>query len=222
MSSAEIRSLGNRGTDRGIWVWLVPLMMGLLLVFLSRFGFLLFHTLAELFAIFVAVCLAVVMWQTYTFTRNHFLMYLGCGYFWVGCLDLVHALAYKDMNIFAAGGANLSAQLWVVTRYLEAFILLTAPFFIQHRLRRIEVFIGFGGAAGLILWLVFAGVLPVVFVEGKGLTPFKVYSEYVVIIILLLAMGHLWLHRQQLDRGILQLMLFSIGLTIAAELAFTF
>ena len=221
MSSAEIRTPGEREPE-SLWTWLVPILMAVLLVASSRIGFLLFHTLAELFAVFVAITLSVVMWQTYSFTRNDMLMFLGCGYFWVGVLDLVHALAYKDMSILPVAGANASTQIWIATRYLEAFVLLLAPLFLRVHLVRGPVFVLFGAVAVILLWWIFNGRFPDTFIEGQGLTRFKVTSEYVIIAILGLAGLHLWRHRRHIDHTVLVMMSVSIGLTMAAELAFTF
>ena len=71
--------------------------------------------------------------------------------------------------------------------------------------------------ASVFYWRVF----PVCFVEGQGLTPFKIASEYVISALLLGAGLLLWRRRERLDRDVLQLLLASIGVTIAQELAFT-
>lgn len=78
---------------------LVPSVLALLLVVLSFFNFLLFHTLAEFFAITIAILMCVVAWHMYPFTRNNYLMFLGGGYFWIGVLDLLHTLSYKGVGV---------------------------------------------------------------------------------------------------------------------------
>ena len=89
---------------RHIWAPIVGLSAFLIIV--SIYNVLLFHTLAEFFAIIVAALMFVTAWQTYVFSRNHFLMFLACGYFWIGMLDTVHALSYKGINIFQVVSAN--------------------------------------------------------------------------------------------------------------------
>lgn len=201
---------------------LIPLGLALLLVLASFFSFLLFHTLAELFAIIVAILICVVAWQLYPFTRNHFLMYLGCGYFWIGVLDLMHAMTYKGMFIFATTGANVGTQFWIGTRYVEAFLLLSAPWFLSHKLNRNSVFLLYGVVAVALFVSVMTGVFPVGFVEGVGLTTFKVVSEYIIIAMLAVAIVFLVRQKALLDRRILDVMIWSISLTMCAELAFTF
>ena len=116
-------------------ILVTPFLLSVLLVISAQHSFLLFHTLAEFFAIIAAV----VAWQTHTFTRNYFLMYLGCGYIWIAALDIMHALSYSGMNIFEAitVDRDTAINFWISARYLEAFILLSAPWFITHKFNRI-------------------------------------------------------------------------------------
>ena len=202
--------------------WIVPLVLAMFLIAISNVNFLLFHTLAELFAIIVAVLMCVVAWQMYPFTRNNYLMYLGCGYFWIGVLDLLHTLSYKGMNVFSVGIEDAAIQFWITTRYLEAILLLSAPWFLNNKLNYRLTFFGYGFIATAIFLLVSYGFIPVAFVEGEGLTPFKIISEYVIIFILLIAAFYLWNKRELLDPRIVSIMLLSLMLTMCAELAFTF
>ena len=54
------------------------------------------------------------------------------------------------------------------------------------------------------------------------MTPFKKISEYIISLILLASIALLLKNRKEFDRGVLILVVWSIILTIASELAFTF
>ena len=102
---------------------LIPSALALILIAISFFNFLLFHTLAEFFAISIAILMCVVAWHMYPFTRNNYLMYIGGGYFWIGILDLLHTLSYEGMGVFpAAASVNMGVQFWIGTRYLETIL----------------------------------------------------------------------------------------------------
>ncbi|MDH5395815.1 MAG: PAS domain S-box protein, partial [Gammaproteobacteria bacterium] len=202
--------------------WLVPIGVALLLIAISYFNFLLFHTLAEFFAITIAILTCVVAWNMYPFTRNNYLMYLGAGYFWIGVLDLLHALSYKDMNVLPYGGANMSAQFWIGTRYLEALLLVSAPWFLTHTLQRIQYFVVYGVASAAIILFIWTGLFPETFAPGKGLTQFKIYSEYLIITLLGLAIYFLYKRKEFLEKRILNVLIISIIFTMGAELAFTY
>jgi PAS domain S-box-containing protein len=201
----------------------VPLLAVAILVPISFFSFLLFHTLAELVSIVIAVAAFIVAWNTYAFSRNSFLLFLGTGLLWLGALDLFHTLVYKGMQIYpGVTGANLPTQFWVGTRYLHALILLAAPLAANRPLRRANVLLGLGACSVLLwLWIMVEG-FPDAFVEGQGLTPFKIGSEYVIVAILAGALLHLYHRRADFDGRILKLISASVLATMVAELAFTF
>ncbi len=201
---------------------MLPVFLVLLLIMSSQVSFLLFHTLAEFFTIVVAILTTVVAWQMYSFTRNHFLMYLGCGYFWIAALDMIHALTYKGMSVIPVTGADIAIQFWIGTRYLEAILLLTSPWFLAHSLKRNYAILLFAfGAIGL-LTLIMSGYFPTTFIEGKGLTNFKIYSEYTIISILAAGAFYLYRQRKLMDQRVFLLIIISIVLTMMAEMAFTF
>ena len=202
--------------------FIVPIVLGAILILVSFTNFLLFHILAEFFAITIAILTCVVAWNMYPFTRNNYLMYLGAGYFWIGLLDLLHAMAYEGMHVIPDGGANMSVQFWIGTRYLEAILLLTAPWFLTHSLKRTKAFTFFGVVASLLLLNIMTGRFPEGFIVGKGLTAFKIYSEYIIVFILALAIVYLYKQKDYIEKRILNVIIVSIVFTMFAELAFTF
>ncbi len=205
-----------------LWPWLVPLALATLLIVISRYNFLLFHTLAELFAIGVAITMTVVAWNMYPFTKNSFLMFLGIGYFWVAIIDLFHTLTYTGLGIFSFTTPEPGIQLWLAARYLEAIVLVTAPYYLNHNLQRSHSLLIVGAVAAPLALFFFSGPLPPMFIEGQGLTPFKVFNEYIIMAVLAIAALLLWQKRNLLEPRILWMLLLSIALTICAELAFTF
>jgi len=75
----------------------------------------------------------------------------------------------------------------------------------------------------LLLATVFSGTLfPACFVEGQGLTPFKIVSEYIICFVLIASLVLLLRRRDKFDPHILRLIVWSILFTIVSELAFTF
>ncbi|MFH1077435.1 MAG: MASE3 domain-containing protein [Pseudomonadota bacterium] len=69
--------------------------------------------------------------------------------------------------------------------------------------------------------LFFYGLFPDCFIEGKGLTPFKIASEYIISFILVLSVLYLRKRREFFEKPVLNLLIGSIIITIASELAFT-
>ncbi|MDH5259490.1 MAG: PAS domain-containing protein, partial [Gammaproteobacteria bacterium] len=201
---------------------IIPVVLALVLIISSQLSFLLFHTLAEFFAIIVALLSAVVAWQMYTFTRNHFLMYLGCGYFWIASLDMLHTLSYEGLSILDTTGTNVAVQFWIGTRILEALLLLSSPWFLTRPVNPKIAISLFAFISVSLTALILTKNFPIGFIEGKGLTDFKIYSEYLIILMLAGAIYYLSLQRRLLDQRIFKLIVASIALTMMAELSFTF
>ena len=203
------------------WPWAVPSLLASLLIAISHYNYPLFHTLAEFLAIGIAITLAVVAWNMYPFTKNNFLMFLGIGYFWVAIIDLFHTLTYKDFGIFALTTPEYSIRLWLAARALEALVLLIACRYLNHSLRREPVLLIVGTVAMLMSLLAISTAFPDVFIEGIGLTPFKIIAEYTIISLLVIAALLLWRNRHLLEPKTQTMIFLAIAFTIAAELAFT-
>ena len=228
MTNSQLIDKQNEVTQKGVnFAFLngreiaVPALVVLLLVWISLHNFLLFHTLAEFFAITVAILLSVVAWQTYAFSRNDFLMYMGTGYFWVAAIDLLHALTYNGVAIVLYGDANTSTQYWLVARLMEAILLLSAPIFLQRKANRYAVFLSYGLLTLCAYLLISNGVFPDTYIQDVGLTGFKVFTEYFIVFLLGVASLVIYHYRILIDNRVRGLLLCSIAFTIAAELVFT-
>ena len=189
----------------------------------SHYDYLLFHSLAEIFSIVVACGIFMIAWNSRKFLNNNYLLFVGIGYLFVGGVDLLHTLAYKGMGVFQGYGANLATQLWIAARYIESFSLLIAPLFLGRKLRSGSVLSGYFFVLVVLLTSIFYWhIFPNCFVEGIGLTPFKKRSEYVICLILMISVVLLIRKKKEFDKVVLRLLVASIFLTIASELAFTF
>jgi len=189
----------------------------------SLYSYLLFHSLAEIFSIIIACGIFMIAWNSRRFLDNHYLLFIGIAYLFVGGLDLVHTLAYKGMGVFSGYDANLPTQLWIAARYLQSISLLLAPLWIGRKLKINPMLLAYGVVVALLLLAIFPWqVFPDCFMEGRGLTPFKKISEYIISLILMAAIILLIQRRKEFDDIVFQLLNWSILTTIAAELAFTF
>ncbi|GEM_PF-2389455 len=198
---------------------LLTLLAGILLT--SIYSYLLFHSLAELFSVAVAFGVFIVAWNSTPLVKNNYLSALGIGSLFIALIDVAHTLAYKGMGVFTGYTANLPTQLWLAARYLQALTLLFAPLLIQRRIRRWQFLVVFAVLTTGLLASVFFDVFPAAYIEGSGLTPFKIASEYVIIAVLVAAIGLLWRNRGQFDSTVLGWLTGSIIATAAAEFAFT-
>jgi len=126
----------------------------------------------------------VIVWNTRHFTRNNFLLYLGIGYFWVAVLDTWHTFSMAGFPFFNITNSEVTLHLWVYTRFIEALLLLSAPLLVKRSLNANLMLYGGGAVVALLVWGSFTLQQPVM-LTAEGLTPFKVNSEYLIMIILL-------------------------------------
>ena len=95
------------------------------LYFTSRYNYLLFHSLAEIFSIVVAYGIFMIAWNSRKYIENGYLIFIAIAYLFIGGLDLLHTLSYKGMTIFPDYDYYAN-QLWIAARYMESLALLTA------------------------------------------------------------------------------------------------
>jgi len=188
----------------------------------SRYNYLLFHALAEGFSVVVACGIFMIAWNSRRFLDNNYFLLLGMAFLFIGCIDLLHTLAYSGMNISPGYDADLPTQLWISARYLESITLLVAPLLIGRVTWEKQILALYATMFVLLLGLIFSGHFPSAYVEGQGLTAFKKVSEYVISIILVGSLFTLRSRRESFEPRVLSLLYWAIALTIASELAFTF
>ena len=189
----------------------------------SLYSYLLFHSLAEIFSIVVACTTFILAWNARRLMENKYLLFVGVAYLFVGIIDLAHTLAYKGMGVFSRYDADLPTQLWIAGRSMESLSLLVAPFFMGRKMRADVIIAAYAAVTAVLLAMIFAWkVFPVCFVEGRGLTPFKMIGEYVICLILAGSIVFLLRRRSLFDERVLRLVVWSIIVTIGSELAFTF
>lgn len=210
-------TVSNRGIPTLFWL---ACIVGFFAV--SRVNYLLFHSMVELFSTIVACGVFMIAWNTRRLQENGFFLFLGIAALCIACIDFLHLLAYKKMGVFPAADANLPTQLWVAARYLQSVTLCLAPLFIRRKASAPLLFAGLGGATALLLLAIFQWhVFPACFVEGSGLTPFKIMSEYLIALLMLLSMALIRRQREEFDPHVLNQLIWAIACFIAAEMAFT-
>ena len=187
----------------------------------SHYSYLLFHSLIEITTIAIAFTLFILTWNARRFLANNCLKVLGIGYAFIALIDLLHTLSFKGMNVFPGYDANLPTQLWIAARYLQAVTLCIAPLFAKRNADKRIIFGVSAAAVALLVTQVYSGNFPDCYIEGKGLTPFKINSEYAISVLLLVSLYLFYLKRACFNERVFILTTSSIACTIIAELSFT-
>lgn len=191
------------------------------LYFSKLYNYLLFHTLIELFGVIVSFLIFALVWNSRHLLDSRYLAVIGIASLFSGILGLLHALAYKGMGIFTGHGADLPTQLWIAFRYLVSLSFLTAPLLMKPRVSDRSILFFYAAVTAVLLWMIFSSRFPACFIEGSGLTRFKIWSEYVIAVIFVAGLGLLHIEREKFDSRVFRWMSAAIVFSVIAELCFT-
>lgn len=207
---------------------LAGLVVLTVLYIISLKNYLLFHGIVELAGIAVAVAIFIIIWNIRKTVPDAFYLIIGISFLFTGGIDLVHTLAYKGMGVFYGNNADLPTQLWIAARYFQSISFLVATFYIGRSITRerkydaaIILSACTAASALLSLSLFVWHNFPPCFVEGSGLTPFKIMSEYVISLILVATVIILYKKRQHFNPDVFWYLVTAQVFLILGELAFT-
>lgn len=198
------------------------------LMVLSHYYYLLFHTLTEVFSIIIAGIIFALTWNSRRYLDNGYLVVIGVAYMFVGGIDLLHTLAYQGMNIVPGSlpanqnAANLATQFWIAGRYVQGLSMIIAPLFLRRKFNGWLVMAGYALVSGLLVLSIITHHFPLAYINGVAspLTPFKVISEYAVMLLFALGILLLVRIRAAFDPEIYGMLVASMVFSIATEAAF--
>ncbi len=202
----------------------VFLLAGLLLFFLGRYNYLLTHTLIGFFSVILLTSVFLIGWNTRRLVHSQFFVILAVGFLLTGMVDLLHTFSYRGMQVLPGAGADTAAQFWLIARTVGASAFFCAIFSLGRKeicsakIWLLSFLIGAGSLVALVWPL---GLFPSCYIEGVGLTPFKIYSEYAIIGLLLLAAIFLYVRGKHLNQQLTSLLMVSIGMSVVSELIFS-
>ncbi len=157
------------------------------------------HTIAESFAVVVAMLVFAISWHAYQPDRSGNAQILAVGFLMVGLLDFGHTLSYRGMPDFVTpANPEKAIYFWLWARLISALTLLAAAVLPWRPLRRPRLRQGWllGGVAlvALLYYLQLATpeIWPRTFIDGEGLTPFKLAVEWLIVALLLTAAWRFW------------------------------
>jgi signal transduction histidine kinase len=211
------------------WYWRYIrewLIFGIILVgisFSSLFSYLLFHSLAEVFSITITAGTFFIAWNVRRYFDNRYLLFIGISFLFISILEALHMLTYKGMNIFPWNDpTNLPTQIWIATRYMLALSFLTASLTFRNKVRTGLILTGYFIVTGLIILSIFYWQnFPDCYIDGSGLSPFKIISEYVIAGLFGISIIILIKKRSEFDHKILAYLITTLSSMILTEIAFT-
>ena len=219
MRGGDDRALTWSRDDR-LTALVAAVLLGLL--YLARLhSYLLFHTLAEI--VFIVVCLTVPIMALALrqFLDDDFALFLGIALAAVAVLHTLHVVDYPGVNMISRS-LDPPTQLWLSARLLLAGTFIAAPFVIGKRLNVPLVLLLYGACVAVAVAVIYWWrVFPQTLEAETGLTLFKKTSEYVICLMLVLAIALLWRRRDRLPYQSWRLLRAALVASVLAELCFT-
>jgi len=157
-------------------------------IFSSNF-FLTWHIFLELSSIVMSFAVFAVTFYTFEESNRLRSVVIACTFLAVSLLDLFHTLSYKGMPVFLTeSSVEKATAFWILGRLTMSCGMLASSLVPWDRKvkSREELWVLATIAGSIFLLLVVTyriDHLPRLFIEGKGLTPLKVYLEYLTIFI---------------------------------------
>jgi signal transduction histidine kinase len=190
-------------------------------------SYVVFHNIAEFFSIMVSLSIFGVGWYTYERSHDRHALFLSAAFLAIGLMDFMHAMSNAAMPAFiTANSSNKSTQFWIAARLFQASTFLASAFLYSRekvaRLPKAAVL----AAALLVSGLVFCGIIffpssvPDTFVQGVGLTLFKKFSEYAVVVLLCAAFAAYWRLLSKTGDRLLVYYLAALTVSVFGELNF--
>lgn len=215
-----------------VWITII-----ILLYLISLNNYLLFHIVIELFSVYFAYVIFLIVWKSRSRLENRYLLVLGAGYFFVGSFDFLSTLAFHHMRVFLGFDTDLTAKFWIVARFLESTSFLVAPLFLirtgdrqERNAKTLESSI-FAWKAFLVYAVISVICLISIFFsensqdsyfQGLGFTQFKVASEYLIFFMSLCSFFLLYIVRDRFEEKVFNLLSISLVLTGFVSLLFIF
>ncbi len=184
------------------------------------------HITVETFSIVVAGLVFAVAWHSQQPVPLSNPL-LACAFLAIALLDLAHMLSYRGMPVWVTpASAEKAIAFWLVSRVLLAFTLLAVACRLCHRSIALPRVLLLSSSLGLVVLVVYLQLFqpqlwPRTFIDGEGLTRFKVQTEWLIISLFALAAWVFWHGREAAGRDYFDGMLAATLVSILAELCFT-
>lgn len=206
------------------WVLKILIPFGLIVIgfLLAKDNYLIFHTFAELFSIVIAFSIFTFGWTLKNKLKSSYILILAISLFFVAIFDTLHTVTFKGMSLFENNSTNLAIKLWLTARYMEALTLFVATFYINKRVDTYRLFLFYSIISTILILSIFNfNIFPDCYIEGVGLTNFKIGSEYIISTLLIITIIMLHNKRELFEPNILKLIKIAIFITILSELTLT-
>ncbi|MCP5358528.1 MAG: EAL domain-containing protein [Pseudomonadales bacterium] len=184
------------------------------------------HMLLETLAIIVASMIFVLGWYTQRGAKTLRMQVIACFFLAVAILDFSHMISFAGMPDFVTpSGPEKAIIFWLFARLFAALALLASVILPDRKLIRrhtllASIFVSMAAIHYLVL--IAHEHLPATFDTETGLTSFKIFAEYSLILLYSLAATLLWARALRDGQKDTLALSMSAAIMAMSELLFTF
>lgn len=200
-------------------VYGLPIFLSLICIFVEyKTNLIVYHTLTEFISVAIGLTAMTVAATTTHFTKNQFVIFIALAAGWCAFIDIAHILSYKK-NLLPHGGGNLSTQLWICARFFQAVAFICSLYFLRNSLKIWIVNLGLFFVTLAIFIIIFSGHFPTTYIDNYGITWFKLYCEWGIILILVIGLILFWYEKALIVKELLFYISLSMITMILSNLA---
>jgi len=202
-------------------IFLIGVIASLFVI--SFFNYLLFNSLVGIYNVSIVFAVFMVAWNAREYNKGSYIILLGIAYLFIGFIDLMHVLTFKELSVFV-GHNEYSGQFLLASRLMEGITLLLVFNLTSKNKDRISyetVFaIYFTATLISVLSIIYFKTFPQCYIEGLGYTPFKIWTEAAIVLMLLLAWLALDRNRHDIGEKAYPFLVWSVVFTLLSVLSF--
>lgn len=174
--------------------FIVIIAASILMILVSNYNFLLFHTISELLCTVIAASICIISVNTYEFNKDSGLLHIGICHGLAGTINLLHIIFYIGIFTFGNNTINLSMQVAVATRFIESLSLLIILYFpsLQKQIKVPAFSFLIAALCLVMLFLIYSSYFFQCYIAGEGYTFFKKACEAIFLIFSFLTLYFLY------------------------------
>lgn len=197
------------------------------LIIVSKQDFRILIIIFELASIAIAIAIFSLVWNARWNEKDSFLAAIGLSFLFTAVIDAFFLFTMIDSPILGDLTFNNATQLWIAARYLQCGTLLVAFLLIGRNIseegKYDAAILALPYAvitAGCLFAILASRTFPVCDVGFGNYTGFKILSEVVISVVLLLGLAVLVRRRDYLDAEVWQYLVLAQVLLVFGEISF--
>ena len=157
----------------------------LVYMYIGIINYLFFHSLIEILGILIGFGVAIAVYHSSRIMKNGIYLYLGVMFLFTSFFQIFHVFSYAGISIFSSDSYDLSVQISVIGKFLDAialFVMLIIPTpIIKKNLSTRKLIVPYTIISILLISTIYFNVFPQCAYENADSTPFKILCEFILL-----------------------------------------